>query len=279
MWYMPAPPSSPRVRALATALRRARESRGLSVRAVGKQLGVSHGLVSFWETGKRVPAVEDVLSVLVAIGAIGDEKARILDLARNANSSDQNWLPGGSGGSGISPALAGVLDCEATAVAISQWSPMVIPGLLQAPAYTQAMPVDVETRQARQGIITRGESPVEYVALISQFAIEEAITSRTAHVAQLDYLLNLGARPNVTIQVVRLGQGWHPGFGGPFIIYDFADSPSIVHIEHYSASAFLYEERDVEAYKTASQEVRSRAMDPASSAEFIAGVRKKMEMG
>lgn len=283
IWYMAAPPSSPRVRALANALRKARESRGISVREVGRALGISHGIVSFWERGQRVPSVEDVGGYCVAVGIVGDEKERILELARNANSSDQNWLPPGP--SGLNPALAGVLDCEATAVAITQWTPMVIPGLLQTPEYAKAMLTDepgagtfVSTRVARRSIITRDDQPVEYAALISEFALTEMVSTPAVHAEQLDYLLALGAQPNVAVRIVRLGQGWHPGFLGPFIIYDFAESPSIIHIEHYSSSAFLYEEQDVAAFKTAAQLVRSKAMSPEESSELIASVRSNMEM-
>lgn len=254
-------------------------------------MGISHGLVSFWDRGRRVPEVEDVAGYLAVLGVVGEEKLRILELARNANSSDQNWLP--SGWPGLSPALAGVLDCEATAVGITQWALTVIPGLLQPPRYTRVMLGDspdvdsiIETRTARRSIITRAEHPVEYVAFISEFALDEPIgapdqpdATREVHAEQLGYLLELGKLSNVTVRVVRLGQGWHPGFTGPFIVYDFDDSPSIIHIEHFRSSAFLYEEGDVKAYKeTALQTLRGKAMSPEASAELIASKRRKMEM-
>jgi hypothetical protein len=64
---------------------------------------------------------------------------------------------------------------------------------------------------------------------------------------------------------------------GPFVIYDFPDSPSIVLIEHFSSSAFLYEERDVEAHQAAARTVRGLAMSPADTQRLIASVIKELE--
>jgi hypothetical protein len=115
--------------------------------------------------------------------------------------------------------------------------------------------------------------------LVAESAIREPIGSPAVHAAQLQHLLKIGGRDSITIQIVKAGQGWHPGLVGPFIIYGFAESPPIIHIEHYSSSAFLYEAGDVAAFQTAAQELRSKAMSPADSAELIAALMGEMEMG
>ncbi|MGH3768179.1 MAG: helix-turn-helix domain-containing protein, partial [Pseudonocardiaceae bacterium] len=87
---MTEPGGAPRARALAGALRQAREAAKVSVREVARRLGISHSVVSYWETSKRVPRLEDVASYLTAIGVTGDEREAILALGRHAG--DQDWL-------------------------------------------------------------------------------------------------------------------------------------------------------------------------------------------
>lgn len=279
---MAAPPSSPRVRALARALAKAREDRKVTQRELARRLGIANASLSYWESGARVPAVASVESVLDELGVVGAERERIVELAKNAMLAS-NWLAPGF--PGMSPALAGVLDCEVTATAILEWSVSVIPGLLQTEAYARAIldrssdipdPL-VRMRMARQEILAR-EEPVELTALIHECALRDLLGTAEVQVEQLQHLLDVGQAENVTIQVVRAGVGWHPGLAGAFILYDFPETPSIVHIEHYSSSAFLYEERDVTAFKAAARKVRGVAMSPEDSARLIAEVIGDMEM-
>lgn len=104
---------TPRSRALAVAMRNARESAGIGQRELARRLGVSQPQLSFWERGLRVPKLEDVASILACIGVTGTERERILELARHA--AEPNWLAGAV--PGISPAMATIVECERTAIA------------------------------------------------------------------------------------------------------------------------------------------------------------------
>jgi transcriptional regulator with XRE-family HTH domain len=279
---MAAPPSSPRVRALAGALKKVRTDRGVGQRELARRLGHrTHATISYWEVGARVPTVEDVTPILDELGVVGAERDRIIDLTKSAKLTS-NWLAPGF--PGMSPALAGVLDCEVTATAIRQWSPSVIPGLLQTESYARAILDDaseaplVRMRMARQEILTKEDHPVTFEALIHECALRDVLASPQVQAEQLRHLLDVDKLENVTVRVVRTGVGWHPGLVGAFILYDFADTPSIIHIEHYSSSAFLYEERDVTAFKSAARTVRGVAMSPEDSSGLIAEVIGDMEM-
>jgi transcriptional regulator with XRE-family HTH domain len=278
---MSAPLSSPRARSLAAALRGARTEAGLGQRELARQLGIQHPQLSYWERGQRLPKVEDVSAILAKLNIVGDERDRILELARNA--SEPNWLTA----NGMSPALAGVLDCERTARSITTWAHAVIPGLLQVSPYARAIiaagvtPANkveslVMMRMGRRDILTR-PSPISFNALISEAALREVIGSPEVQASQLRHILAMAERPNIDIRIVQPGHGWHPGMVGSFVIYDFANSPSIVHIEHYSSSAFVYEEHDVEAFQAAARVVRGVAMSPTHSTELIASVITELE--
>lgn len=279
---MSAPVASPRVRALSAALRQARLDAGIGQRELARQLDIQHAKLSYWESGRRVPDVAEVAAILAKLNIIGKERDRILELAQHA--AEPNWLAAGV--PGMSPGLAGVVDCEKTASSIIDWSPLLIPGLLQTSDYARAvLSTGLEAHEseprammriARRDVLTRN-NPVELVALIHECVLAEVIGSCEIQVDQLRHVLSMAELPNVTVQIVRHGQGWHPGLSGPFLLFDFAKSPSIVHIEHHRSSAFLYDEKDVEDYKAATEMVRGVAMSPADSKELIANITNKLE--
>jgi transcriptional regulator with XRE-family HTH domain len=270
-------PNTPRARALAAAIRELREEARLSGRELSQRLGVSHGTISHWETGYRVPAPEDLASLLGVLGVTGERKRLLLDLSRNA--ADPNWLTAGM--PGIPQQLVGVMECERTAATITEWAPMYIPGLLQTPDYVRAVmssgdrsqqEVDqrVMVRVGRREIITRRREPVALHALIGEAAIHDAIGDEVVMADQLDFLAELARRPNITVQVVPSKSGWHPGLHGPFVLYDFAEASPVLHFEHYSSGAFVPDVYDVQTYRAAVDTMLSKAMSSDDSLELIA---------
>lgn len=269
--------ATPRAGALAAAMREARERSGLGVRKLAGLLGVSHSTVVGWERGRHVPAVETVSAYLALVGVTGDERERILDLARGA--AEPDWLAVGI--PGIGSALAGVMECERTATRITDWSPMLIPGLLQTSDYARAVigggdnlprhlvETRVTLRLGRRDVLTRPK-PAHLVALIGLPAIRQCIGGRDVMLGQLRYLLDISRLDTVTVRLVDVEGDWHPGLMGPFTVYDFPSAPSIVHLEHHRSGVFLSDRQDVEAYRAAIDTVTRVAMSPAESAQLIA---------
>ena len=68
---------SPRARALAAALRKAREETGLSLRALAHRLKLDQSYLSRIENGKRVPSVETTARILGTLQSSPDEFERI----------------------------------------------------------------------------------------------------------------------------------------------------------------------------------------------------------
>jgi len=135
MWSMPGIAGTPRARALAAALREARRSSGFGLRELARKLSISHTQISHWERGERVPNVENVAMMLGALRVSKGDRNNILELARKTG--EPNWLTAGA--SGISAQLAGAIECERAAHTITEWAPMIIPGLLQTPDYARAI--------------------------------------------------------------------------------------------------------------------------------------------
>lgn len=250
-----------------------------SAREVARHLDVSHTKVNRWLSSETAPSSEDVAAFLAVLEVVGDERDRILALARASDESP--WVI--SGPPGISPQLASVMDCERTARRITEYNPLAIPGLLQTHHYArhiisrgaaegvsaQEIETRVMVRVARRDALTRPR-PVELVALIGEHAIRACVGSPSLMAEQLRYLEQVSAWPSVTLEIVELTGDWHPGFAGPFIIYEFDDMPPQVYLEHHRSGAFLVDPADVAAYQTAADTIRRAAMSPSQAAGLIA---------
>ncbi|RKT90093.1 Helix-turn-helix domain-containing protein [Saccharopolyspora antimicrobica] len=280
---MPATAGTPRARALSAALREARLTNGMGSRELARHLELSHTQISHWENGHRVPNVENVAMILTALRISPRERERILDLARNV--AEPNWLTVGM--NGIPQQLAGVVECERSASSIVEWSPMVIPGLLQTSDYTRAIKeaaglpqTDVELRVmlnvSRREVLTR-RSPVSFHALIGEAGLYEPIGPDGVVLDQLRHLAEMAKRPNVLVQLMPQGIGWHPGWAGPFVVYEFLDASPVVHFEHHSSGAFIPTEHDVAEYRKAVERLREIAIDEAESVARIEKAISKWE--
>ncbi|MGH3630413.1 MAG: helix-turn-helix domain-containing protein [Sciscionella sp.] len=273
-----------RSRALTAAIKRRREASGLSGRALSQKLGLSHGTISHWETGRRVPAPEDVASLLTAMGVVGKEREDVLNLARRA--AEPNWLAVSA--PGLPQQLVRAVECERAATDIIDWSLTVVPGLLQTGDYSLALAhasgmADAKVEQlaivraGRREVLLRRVSPVQYTAIVAETALRERVAQQRVLTEQLRFLNEMGARDNVVLRVVPSHIGWHPGLVGPFVLYDFPDGPTVVHCEHYSFGAFVREPHDVQVYRGAVDTLSEQGMSSLESAQFIAQLAEEME--
>lgn len=275
---------SPRVRALAAALRAVREEHGISNRELAGRLSIDQSHLSRIETGKKTPSIETTAMILAALRTPPEERERILDLARNAR--EPNWLTVGI--PGIPQQLAGAWECERAATAITEWHHNLIPGLLQTADYaraviTETVRVDgveddvsviesrVMVKVSRREILV-GRNPIRFAALISESALRDPLGSPDVMAGQLRHLISMSAAPNISIRVVPRDIGFHPGLLGPFVFYEFDDAAPVVHFEHYSSAVFDQNEDDAQSYRNAIATLNRVAKDERGSAEFIADV-------
>lgn len=279
---------TPRARVLAAALRQARCESGWGVREVARRLGLSHTTISQWENARRVPHPEDVSALLAAIGVTGERRNTILDLARGA--ADRNWLTLGQPGTRMG--LSGIVECERTAAQVMEWCPLVIPGLLQTPDYARAImsagrllePEEIEARlrirferRAVLDVNRYPRPPAHFTALIGEWALRQPVGGAKVLLEQLRELVVRSDHRNITLRVVPARTDWHPGLAGPFLIYDFLEGPSIVHLEQLRSSTFLYDTPFVAEYQRAATWMLDLALSHPESVQLIAAVAASIE--
>ncbi|GAA2776425.1 helix-turn-helix transcriptional regulator [Saccharopolyspora taberi] len=273
---------SPKARALGAELRECRDKAGMTVRALASRLGIAHVRIARYESGTSVPAADEVAGYLAAAGILGDERERILRLAREVG--EPNWIP--SGYPGARPELTTLIEFERTATEITNLSPMLLPGLLQTPDYARALmtdlpPGEVEKRVAlrvgRREVLTRSDSP-RLTAYVLEAALHESIGGPRVMAEQLRFVAEMALRPNVDVRILASGaRSLHAGHAGPFVLFEFPKAAPIVHLEHYSSAAFLYGARDVQAYLQARDNLRTVAISQAESLRMLGSCAEEME--
>ncbi len=271
---MPPPFATPRARALGFGIKQARLSRKLGVRELARLTLLSPQEISNWERGKRVPKIEEVATILGALRVDPTERARLFELARNADEPD--WL-----------APANFVEYERTAGAMVEWAPNLVPGLLQTAAYMRAIfsaskrpQADVEkhvlARLVRREVLT-GRTALPYRVLIGEAALRQNVGDREVMTEQLEHLLTMTNLRNVGARIVPSRCGYHPGLYGPFVILDFEDLPSIVYLEHYRGNGYLYNDDHLADYRTAVEILSALTLSEHDSRQLIQGVVTELE--
>ncbi|MCR6484312.1 helix-turn-helix transcriptional regulator [Amycolatopsis sp. OK19-0408] len=273
--------ATPRARALGFGLRAARDTRGFGLRQLARMVGVTPQELSHWEVGTRIPTVAQVGLLLGAMRVEPVERKRLLSLAENAR--EPNWVE-----LARAPEVAAFVEYERAASTVINWEPLLVPGILQTGEYTEALfaeadglnPGTVEdcvAIRARRRELLRGQDPLNYIVFVGEGALRGGLARPRPMSGQLTHLVSMSEWTNVSIRVLPMSLGFHPGLFGPFAILDFWNLPSIVHLEGYCGSSYLYDDREVAAYRAAAGRMRKLALSEDESRAFIQGVIADLE--
>ncbi|OQO90134.1 transcriptional regulator [Saccharomonospora piscinae] len=271
---------TPRARALGAEIRQARERSGLKQDELGARINRGKSHVSRWENGKLIPSEADTAQVLQALGVQGDERSRLLDLARDA--LDPDWLA-----PGVDRQLAALAEYERTAGSIVTVEPMLVPGLMQTYDYARYLVAEsgasrgdaeqrAQLRVGRQHVLTRPKPP-KVTAFIGEAAIRHAVCPDEVMADQLRHLLKLAELDNVTLHLVPADRPTLSVLSGPWSLLEFERTKPIVYLEHYGMSATITDSKSVALYGSAVDTLREVAMSPAETTGLIADVIENKE--
>jgi transcriptional regulator with XRE-family HTH domain len=260
---------------LGARLRTVREAKKVSQRALAEKIGVAHSLLSRNETGQRTPTRAEVMVILDALDVTGRGREEILELAQDTSGSPLELiqLPQRS------TQLAALVEVEQMAREVVSWSPLLVPGLLQVSPYTRSImesarfpdeeiATRVAVRMGRRDILTR-RNPVRYTALIGEGVLSQTFGGPEVMAEQFDHLLMMSAHENVDLRIVPTATGWHPGFGGAFLLIK-CDGTSFAHLENAVSSVFVQDPQAVAGFEACVPQLLEVAMSPEQSFEIIA---------
>lgn len=166
---------------------------------------------------------------------------------------------------------------------------VIIPGLLQTPAYASAKaaasrvmirgPWNAEAeaaeRRDRQSLLHSPENPLVLHTLIDEVALRRLVGGPDVMVEQLDHLLAMAKLPHVTIQVIPFKAGAYGAMSGPLMILGFPeeDEPESAYVESLTGMHTVENQEHVSALVAVWDSAADTALSSMATTKFIRAVR------
>ncbi|GGX62005.1 helix-turn-helix domain-containing protein [Streptomyces anandii] len=175
-----------------------------------------------------------------------------------------------------------VLEAEKQAATIEEWCPMLLPGLLQTPAYARAvilagLPLSPEAevqekvgaRMARADLFEADHRTPEYWVILHESLITDPLLAPPDMAEQLDRIVQLAERRRITPQVLSRKCVAHPFMTGPAKIMTFADAPPLFYTEALHSGDTIDDPALVGDYRKSYDRLRAVALSPEASLSMI----------
>jgi transcriptional regulator with XRE-family HTH domain len=275
-------------RYLAFELKRLREAAGKHQSEAAKRIDTSGGRIGHFETGRNLPKLPEIEILLPFYGA-AEMVDGFRELIVQARTGPAVFEPDES--MTLPPGFDLYLGLEQGASRIFVYSAMTPTGLLQCRPYAEALlrghdksldetevQRQLDLRMRRQEVLDRDESPLELVAILDEAVLYRQIGGRDVLRRQLDHLLGIAKRPNVTIRVLPYKAGVHPALHGPFVILDFPieRDPGVVYVEDRIGGRYRDDTEEIDEYAAVADRLVELAHSEADSVSAIRKVRKEL---
>ncbi|MBZ6231026.1 helix-turn-helix domain-containing protein [Streptomyces olivaceus] len=276
-----------RSRRLGTALKQYRQAAKLDQPQAAEIIAASQARVSRLESGHVTARVIEVRLLLDAYG-VEDlaVRAKLEELAKHSRNRGW-WLEHAAH---VRPDYLDHIALEDDATYIREWQQVLVPGLLQTSAYTEAVirtsPTFMEpervaqllkVRESRQAKIEEGGA--RYSAIIWEAVITHPLVSADVHREQLSAILEAGDRKNVAVQVLPFSVGALATVTSAFSTFSFDSDPVVeaVALENLRGTSVLEGPEDLAAYANMYDLLRSSALAPDASAKLIRDILRSTE--
>ncbi|MER7839133.1 helix-turn-helix transcriptional regulator [Streptomyces sp. NPDC096040] len=250
-------------------LRWKREAAGLSLEKLveGSFYGKSH--LSDIERGERRMPLELARHVDRVLGTDGYFERHCEDVRRARRAGHAEYFEK-------------VLDAEKHALTIEEWCPILIPGLLQTPAYARAvilaglpMSLDAEVeekvgaRMARAELFEADQRTPEYWVILHESLIRDPFLSGQDMAEQLDRIVELADRRRITPQIVPRNGRAYPLMAASVTGMTFSEAPPLIYTEASYSGDTIDDPALVQEYRKAYDRLRAVALSPDTSLAMI----------
>ncbi|MFE2444879.1 helix-turn-helix domain-containing protein [Streptomyces sp. NPDC021218] len=274
----PSKPPTARRQRLGAELRKLRERAGMSAATAAGRLGGNQTQISNIEAGRH-----------------GVSADRVRTLARLYSCADQDYIDALAAMTGTRTRgwweeyreflPIGLLDLaevehHATYVRVANMVP--IPGLLQTTEHArvvfsagipQLAPYEVEHRvshRIKRQAILHGDTPTRLTAIIHEAALHMGYGSSTVVRGQLQHLIDMGERGNITIVVIPFGAGPLPGSGQSVdYLGGSVRQLDTVQLDSDHGNQLLDAEAHLVNYRSVLDRMESYALKPKASRDLI----------
>ena len=278
-------PTVPRL-LLGLQLQRLREVADVTPDAAAYEIRGSRSKISRMENGRVRIKERDVTDLLTLYG-VTDPKVRADMMTLVHQASSAGWWS--KYGDVMADWFESYLGLEMAASIIRTFELQFVHGLFQTEDYARAVTrlgyasapaneIDrrVSVRLKRQDLLS-GPRPPRVWSVMDEAALRRPVGGRHVMRAQLSYLADVTAMPQVTVQIMPFSHGGHAAAGGSFTILRFAedDVPDVVYIEQLTSALYLDKREDVDHYLEVMNALSTEALTPAESKDFLAEILRE----
>ncbi|HEX3779147.1 MAG TPA: helix-turn-helix transcriptional regulator [Pseudonocardiaceae bacterium] len=268
--------STTRGRELRSMLRGIREKTEYTGQDLARHLGWSPTKMSRIETGHQPISEVDLTAYLAYCRVPGHQMYKLLELARDAH----NGYCVRGHDEPMPDQLRTLVVEETTACAIRDFELNYVPGLAQTEGYIRALlhaggvarPAAIErwvqARVDRQNLL-KGCNPPECAFYIHEQALRIPVGGAAVMHEQMLHLLFLDGRPHCSVRVVPTSAAAHGLCPSAFRIMEYADHLPVIYVETMTASLFLENKKDSDAYQLKLGMLGRVALDEGRSREFL----------
>ncbi|MER6207841.1 helix-turn-helix transcriptional regulator [Streptomyces sp. NPDC001642] len=257
--------SEPRKR-FAQELRRLRTQRGFSLRDLQKAVGWDASLFGKMESGGTLggPEVVQALDQYYGSGSL------LLTL----------WEMAVGDPAQFKEQYRRYMMLESEATSLWQYSVSIVPGLLQTDAYAREvlslggyrgkdLDRQVEARTGRRKLLERLDDSPPFRALLSETVLRTPLRDGQAWRRQLEYLVEAGERPDITIQVLPFGAGLSGLVSTDVMFLRLLDGTTVAYTENAHRGELIEENAPVEQLQRAYDAMRDVALSLPESQSFV----------
>jgi transcriptional regulator with XRE-family HTH domain len=168
---------------------------------------------------------------------------------------------------------------EAEAMSLWHYGVILPPGLLQTPGFVrealaagglqgQELDQQVEARLGRRMLLESADPP-QFRVVLSEAVLHNSLRDPGDWREQLEHLVRMSERPNVTLQVLPLGTGFHGLVNSDVMFLRLLDGRTVAYAENDVWGELVEETGRVERLLRAYDAVRDLALSAAESRAFI----------
>ncbi|MET9428781.1 helix-turn-helix transcriptional regulator [Streptomyces sp. NPDC003036] len=275
-----APSTTPTLRQqrLGVELRKLREQAGLTSTGAAELLGVTQARISSIESGRYAVSAERVRAFARAYACT--DETLIGALCGMTGGRTRGWWD--EYREHLPAPLVDLAELEHHAAELRVALVIHIPALLQTTDHARALfsevvppllPYEAEHRLShrikRQAVLHR-DPPIPYTALIHEAALRMGFGGPRVARAQLQHIIDMSERDNVTVRVLPFGSDAFPGTGQSI---DYAYGPvqklDTVQVDTHFGCEFVDAEAQLIKFRSVLDRMERASLKPAETRDFI----------
>ncbi|MFI8104154.1 helix-turn-helix domain-containing protein [Streptomyces sp. NPDC086023] len=270
---------------LGAEVRRIRTAAGMSAEEAAALMGMDRSKIPHIESGTRTINEERLRTLAANCGCFDEDY--IAGLVSMAARLRRHWwdeyrgkLPAG---------MLDISELEWHAGRLHTTQTVHLPGLLQTEDYARAIfdsflpklsRLEVELRVAHRqerGQVLAGDNPTPYVGYIHEAALRMQFGGRAVARAQLEYLIERGQEPHISLRVISFEHGIFPG-AGHALLYAEGPVPQLdtAQLDTAHGPHFAHAEAQLAQYRSHLRWMDETALSERESRDFIHGIAKQL---